>query len=139
MTTQLIESARIDVEKKTEYEICLDLGLGITLPEQKKYKIKMCITSHSLLSIEARDFGEANNGYNQWSQRIIEKFELPYEEINQIDYIYIYLVDPYYKSGTLAQATSKTISYCKIHVSKFLEAKDWEYHQFMIDPSMNET
>ena len=49
-----------------EYEIIVDLGLGICLPGDEKYTIKLKIGEFELNSGKPR---ESKKGYNRWSER----------------------------------------------------------------------
>ena len=88
----------------------------------------MQFSNHLVKSKEGKFKSDDNGGYNCWAQRIIQKFDLPYENINEIGYVFIYLVDE----------SDRTVSYCKMNASDFSQPKDWEFKQFIVDPCVNE-
>ena len=51
---------------ENEYEIIADIGLGICLPDDEKYTIKIKIGDFELNSSKPK---EAKKGYNRWSER----------------------------------------------------------------------
>ena len=72
-----IDTAKIEKAKEfckpenhSKYEVCLDIGQGISLPDAKKYKIRMQITHENIKSVEAKNKMEmAKGGYNIWTDR----------------------------------------------------------------------
>ena len=75
---------------ENEYEIIADIGLGICLPDDEKYTIKIKIGDFELNSSKPK---EAKKGYNRWSERFnTTTFKSCYPDLKAMDRIYIYLM-----------------------------------------------
>lgn len=69
----------------------LEIGVGIALPETKKYSIKVKIADLELKT-DKSPFGEGT--YNRWNYRFpVTNYTCPYQEIYDIGKVFIYLMD----------------------------------------------
>lgn len=75
-----------------DYEILAEIGQGICLPDNKKYKVKIAINDFQTLVTP--DPKEAKNSYNRWSHRFdATQFKAPYKSMEDLGFVYIYLMD----------------------------------------------
>ena len=75
---------------ENEYEIIVDIGLGICLPGDEKYTIKVKIGDFELNSSKPK---ESKPGYNRWSERFnTTTFKSVYPNLKQMDRLYVYLM-----------------------------------------------
>ena len=74
-----------------EYEIIADVGLGICLPGNKKYKVRIKIGEFELTTSDPK---ESKDGYNRWSERFnTQTMKTSYPSIDEMDKVLIYLMD----------------------------------------------
>ncbi len=100
-----------------EIEVMVEVGMGISLPDDKKYKVLVKIAEFEVLSDEPKYF---ENNYNRWGWRsgynketkkydpIV--FKGPYKDVYDIGQVFIYLMD-----GKVP------VCYARARVSDFLE------------------
>ena len=73
-----------------EYEIICDVGLGICLPGDEKYTIKVKIGDFELNSSKPK---ESKKGYNRWSERFnTTTFKSVYPNLKQMERVMVYLM-----------------------------------------------
>ena len=77
--------------EQNEYEIIVEIGVGICLPKKTNYHIKVSIND---FFVETKDPKECKENYCRWSERLEGiNFKGPYKSIEELDRIYIYLMD----------------------------------------------
>jgi hypothetical protein len=75
-----------------EFEIIAEIGAGICLPGKKKYHIRIAINDFQTL--ETTDPKEFKDKYCRWGQRFeTTTFKAPYKSVEELDRVYIYLMD----------------------------------------------
>ena len=74
----------------TSYEINAEVSVGICLPSNKKYKIRIAVEGKNFTT---KDPKQVKTNYNRWSERITEKFESECKTIDELGQIFVYLVD----------------------------------------------
>jgi len=91
-----------------DYDVIAEVGMGIALPSDNKYKVKIQIAEHEWIS-EKPAFQEGN--YCRWNFRFDQKtISLPYQDVFDIGKIFVYLLDG-----------DKPICYFKDSVKNFLD------------------
>lgn len=90
-----------------EYEVIAEVGQGIALPSEAKYRVMIKIGEHELITPEP----VLQKGcYNRWLHRFGQQtLKFPYKDIMDIGQVFIYLV-----SG------KESVSYYKADVEKFM-------------------
>ena len=99
---------------ENEYEIIADVGLGICLPGDEKYTIKIQIGDFTLQTSKPK---ESKPTYNRWSERFnTTTFKSVYPNIEQMDRIYVYVMQG-----------DKPICYWKGQASEFTDPNPVKY------------
>lgn len=97
----------LQVGAEHEFEIIAEVGMGVCLPGQRDYKIKIKIAEFELITDKPK---ESKQGYNRWGHRFAQTtFKLPYPNVQSLDRVYVYLMDG-----------NSPICYWKGHVLDFL-------------------
>ena len=100
--------------KENEYDFIADIGLGICLPGDNKYTVKVQIGDFSKTTAKPK---EAKPGYNRWSERFAqETFKSVYSDPEMMDRIYVYLMNG-----------DTPVCYWKGKVTEFLDPSPAKY------------
>ena len=66
------------------------MGSGVSLPDNSKYTVKICIGD---FSIETGKPKEHKDQYCRWSERFdVQRFKAPYKSMEELERVYIYLM-----------------------------------------------
>ena len=79
--------------QEREFEIMAEVGMGISLPDDKKYKVKIKIAEFEMIT-DLPKFTE--NNYNRWGWRNGTEpqiFKSSYKDVYDIGTVFIYLMD----------------------------------------------
>ena len=110
---------------ENEYEVIADVGLGICLPGDESYKVKIKIGDFELTSSKPK---ESKKGYNRWSERFnttVMKSSFP--SIPEMGKVLVYLMKGDYP-----------ICFWKGEASEFLDPNPVKYRWIVmkIDPAV---
>lgn len=90
--------------------MCLDVAIGIALPDAKKYKFGIFIQDHEIKTGDPKNnISDAKGGYNLWTERLKKTIGLPVGNIKKVGAIFAYLIDP----------NNNLISYKKLKASDY--------------------
>ena len=74
-----------------EYEIMAEIGCGMCLPDEKKYKIKITINDYSMITDNPV---EVKPGYCRWNKRFdMQTMQCVYTSHLELDNVYVYLME----------------------------------------------
>ena len=77
---------------QTEYELMVEIGTGICLPDSKKYKIRIAINDFVLQTDGSMHDKEEN--YCRWNKRFdLQTIKTVYPSVEEMGRIYVYLLD----------------------------------------------
>lgn len=109
----------VDMDEKTrdictpytnphDFEIIAEIGLGIALPEAKKYNVKIKIAD---FEVKTDKPAFAENTFNRWNQRFPKTvYSVSYQDIYDMGRVYVYLMDG-----------DTPISFTSLEISEFME------------------
>ena len=100
----------------------------MALPFPKKHIVCLQVTNHKFYTDLAKNSEEScKAGYNMWSQRIVQKFTIPYGRETRIGKCFLLLMNE--NKETLCYHTFKAIDFLQ-------EKPDWKYYEMTPDPSV---
>lgn len=91
-----------------EFEIIAEVGLGISLPSDKKYTVKIRIADFELRTDKP---AAAESTFNRWNKRFpVTVFTCPYQDVYDLGKVFIYLMEG-----------EKPICFAKDDIENFLD------------------
>lgn len=103
-----VKNAALKHMEDHEYEIIAEVGLGISLPAEKKYTVKIKIADFEMKT-DKPAFAEAT--YNRWNKRFnTTVYTCPYQDLMDMGIVFIYLMDG-----------ENPICFARDHVQNFID------------------